>query len=73
MFNKFVPPPASTNIQETAPQGQDEGGGTNLADLILEKIAAHEAMQTKSTIAPVEEVGGDDAQLHPKVIQVYTT
>jgi essential nuclear protein 1 len=52
----------------------DEGPGTNLADLILEKIAAHEAAQARSgggaqtAPGPVDE----DFEIPAKVVEVYT-
>lgn len=53
--------------------GADEdmaGGGTNLTELILEKIAAHEAAEArKAAGVPVDD---DNYQLPPKVIDVYT-
>lgn len=54
-------------------QAQDlepSGGSRNLADIILSKIAAHEAGQGGAPGAgPVEE----DYELPPKVVEVYTT
>ena len=51
----------------------EEGQGTNLADLILEKIAAHEAAQASGGGAhnapgPIDE----DFEIPPKVVEVYT-
>ena len=51
----------------------DEGPGTNLAELILEKIAAHEAAQegansAQETSGPLDE----DFEIPPKVVEVYT-
>lgn len=49
-------------------EGEEEEEETvNLADLILEKIAAHEAGQTRQATVP-----DDDYELPPKVIDVYT-
>jgi essential nuclear protein 1 len=57
-------------------EDKDEGEqeqGTNLADLILEKIAAHEAAQARNGGV---NVGGtameEDYELPPKVVEVYT-
>merc|ERR1711977_796932 len=51
---------------------EDEGPGTNLADLILEKIAMHEASQgangDNSAPGPIDE----DFEIPPKVVEVYT-
>lgn len=69
LFNKFNPSDGQDAI--TAP-AVDEGDSTNLADLILEKIAAHEA-HTDSR--PVVQGGGppeDAVELPAKVVEVYT-
>jgi essential nuclear protein 1 len=53
---------------------QDEGPGTNLADLILEKIAAHEAAQAanggvaQNAPGPIDE----DFEIPAKVVEVYS-
>lgn len=50
------------------PSGQDDGESTNLADLILQKIAAHEAAEARKEAGlPV-----DDHELPPKVVEAYT-
>jgi essential nuclear protein 1 len=52
----------------------DEGPGTNLADLILEKIAAHEAAQAanggvaQNAPGPIDE----DFEIPAKVVEVYS-
>lgn len=48
--------------------GEEEEETVNLADLILEKIAAHEASETRRAAGVPEE----DYELPPKVIDVYT-
>jgi essential nuclear protein 1 len=77
-FSKFFPTQEDPLLRQgwggTA-NDEDEGPGTNLADLILEKIAAHEAAQAgqggvgqgMSGMAPEE-----DYELPPKVVEVYT-
>ncbi|KAL8726060.1 MAG: hypothetical protein Q9181_006190 [Wetmoreana brouardii] len=75
LFNKFMPSTTSQDhiIQPT----QDRNGGTeeqraSLADLILEKIAAHEATQTGR---PVVQGGGlpeEAVELPAKVVEVYS-
>ncbi|KAK5698785.1 snoRNA-binding rRNA-processing protein [Elasticomyces elasticus] len=68
------PPPAD----EADGDGEEEGQPTNLADLILSKIAAHEAQEGGSSgknPAPFVRGGGDmqDAvELPAKVVEVYT-
>ena len=62
---------ADLTIQSTR-NDEMEGEGTNLADLILEKIAAHEAAQTGE---PVIQGGGmleDAVELPAKVVEVYS-
>lgn len=45
---------------------------TNLADLILQKIAAHEAAQARGGNVPGPAPIDDEYELPPKVIEVYT-
>lgn len=49
-------------------EGEEEGEAVNLADLILEKIAAHEAAETRQAAGLPE----DNYELPPKVVEVYT-
>lgn len=81
-FSKFFPTTEDPLLRQgwggnADPEPDGEGqGGTNLADLILEKIAAHEAMQnggngvqqTMGGVNPVDE----DYVLPAKVVEVYT-
>jgi essential nuclear protein 1 len=79
-FNRFLAPtmnddPLLTHGWDGAMPGdgpeEQEGGTTNLADLILAKIAEKEAMQggrQEQFNNPVEE----DYELPPKVVEVYT-
>jgi essential nuclear protein 1 len=75
-FNKFLPSGADENpLAGWAPGGgkddtEAEGQGTNLADLILRKIAEKEAgMGGREPMAdPIDE----DYELPPKVIEVFT-
>ena len=79
-FNRFVAPTMKEDPLLThgwdGKQGdesvEEEGQGTNLADLILAKIAEREsAMQggaVEEEIRPVDE----DYELPPKVVEVYT-
>ena len=63
---------ADAILQAAANNGVEEGEGTNLADLILEKIAAHEAMQTGQ---PKIQGGGapeEAIELPAKVVEVYS-
>lgn len=81
-FNKFFPQQEEDPLLRRGWGGEDDGGvddseegpGTNLADLILEKIAAHEATQAaqggggRDIPGPVDE----DFEIPPKVVEVYT-
>ena len=71
MFNKFHPP--EPDPFDDAPAQSDAGeGGTNLADMILEKIGAQEAMRERPPVVISDEVNEDNLDIHPKVIEVYT-
>jgi len=74
MFNKFNPEfDPSTLLGTSADDDQDEQGqGTNLADLILDKIAEHEAERGEDR----HIIGGgapeDAVEIPAKVAEVYT-
>ena len=72
MFNKFMPGHEEDPIFH--PREPDSGGQTtNLADLILEKIAEHEAKQAGES-APFIQGGGlpeDAVQIPAKAVEVY--
>lgn len=72
MFHKFVPGGDEDPIFN--PRDPDAGGqSTNLADLILEKIAEYEAKQTGDS-GPLIQGGGlpeDAVQIPAKAIEVY--
>ncbi|XXG94413.1 snoRNA-binding rRNA-processing protein [Hypoxylon texense] len=71
-FNKFLPTdddPLLTHGWGGQAPAEEQGPGTNLADLILARIAQHEAGQDSGQeLAPVDE----DYELSPKVVEVYT-
>ncbi|KAI1381765.1 Bystin-domain-containing protein [Hypoxylon crocopeplum] len=71
-FNRFLPTddhPLLTHGWGGEAPPEAEGGGTNLADLILARIAEHEAGHDKGQeLEPVD----DDYELSPKVVEVYT-
>jgi len=73
LFNRFMPSStANSVIQSVVEQDNEDGQGTNLADLILEKIAAHEAGPSGQ---PVVHGGGepeDAVELPAKVVEVYS-
>jgi essential nuclear protein 1 len=72
-FNPSFDPSTLLEPQRDPADDEAQKPGTNLADLILEKIAAHEAQQSG---APQRVQGGgdpDDAvELPAKVVEVYT-
>jgi essential nuclear protein 1 len=77
-FSKFFPVQEDPLLRQgwggTAEEPEQEQG-TNLADLILAKIAAHEAAQESQNIAGQSrgaEVINEDYELPPKVVEVYT-
>ena len=71
MYKKFMPDEEDDLLKhgwDRKPTGEEEGETTNLADLILQKIAAHEAAEArKDAGVPVDEY-----ELPPKVVEVYT-
>lgn len=70
LFNKFVP--GDQDITELSIDAGEEEQGTNLADLILEKIAAHESVQARE---PLIHGGGppeDAVELPAKVMEVFS-
>jgi essential nuclear protein 1 len=85
-FERFFPSAADPSldpnnlsfdpVNSAIAPSDSRGGGTNLADLILKKIAAHEA----GTDGPTQALQEDDdfsmeepQELPPKVIEVYNT
>jgi essential nuclear protein 1 len=73
MFNKFIPAGEQDPIFDPRPAEGQEESGTNLADLILEKIAAYEANQSGDG-QPVIKGGGipeDAVQIPAKALEVY--
>ncbi|KAH8686015.1 rRNA processing protein-like protein Bystin [Tricladium varicosporioides] len=78
-FSKFFPAeedPVNILRQGWGGEADDRGEeqGTNLADLILEKIAAHEAAQSAQGGGPRSVPGAvdEDFEIPPKVVEVYT-
>jgi essential nuclear protein 1 len=74
MFNKFIPSGDQDPIfNPRQPEDNEEGPGTNLADLILEKIAAYEAKQAGQN-QPVIQGGGppeDAVEIPAKAMEVF--
>lgn len=77
-FNRFITP--SMNDDPLLTHGWDgqagdgaeeQGPGTNLADLIMAKIAEREAMQGSGRQQDFNPIG-EDYELPPKVIEVFT-
>lgn len=73
-FRKFLPEDDDPLLKHGWDLKPAEGAAanneesTNLADLILEKIYAHEAAQGRAETGPVEE----DIEVPPKVVEVFT-
>ena len=71
MFNKFIPAGEEPTLDLNAKE--DDTQGTNLADLILQQIAAHEAEQGKDQQTIARDEGPEDAiEIPEKVVEVYT-
>jgi essential nuclear protein 1 len=71
VFNKFIPAGDQDPIFDPSEEGE-EGSGVNLADLILQKIAAYEANQSGD--GQVIKGGGvpeDAVQIPAKALEVY--
>ncbi len=72
MYRKFMPDEDEDDLLkhgwDRQPSGEQYEEPTNLADLILEKIAAHEAGQARGNAAAPP----DDYEIPPKVVEVYT-
>ncbi|KAM5348004.1 hypothetical protein ACJ41O_007828 [Fusarium nematophilum] len=73
MYKKFMPDEEDDLLKhgwDRKPTGEEQGETVNLADLILEKIAAHEAAQARreNNLGPPD----DEYELPPKVVEVYT-
>ena len=77
-FSKFFPVQEDPLLRQGwggAAEESDQEQGTNLADLILAKIAAHEAAQEGQNTAGQPRGGeaiDEDYELPPKVVEVYT-
>jgi len=77
-FSKFFP--SEDDPSQILKQGwggpgddnEDEGEGTDLAALILEKIAQHEAQAGNGGARGQPEPIDEDYEIHPKVVEVYT-
>ena len=72
LFNKFMPSDTGDPVFQPTQNDQAEEQGTNLADLILKKIAAHESAEDSP---PVVQGGGlpeDAVELPAKVVEVYS-
>lgn len=72
MFNKFMPSDPDPLIEEVSHEEATGSQGINLADLILEKIAAHEAAQAGR---PKIQGGGlpeDAVEIPAKAVEVFS-
>ncbi len=72
LFNKFMPSDAGDPVFRPTQNDQAEEHGTNLADLILKKIAAHEAVESGQPVVQGEGLSEDAVELPAKVFEVYS-
>lgn len=81
-FNRFMPSAFDASnltldgpADEAIPPPPNADGSRNLADIILAKIAQHEAQEARATGGPLA-AGGDEepaeVELPPKVVETYT-
>jgi essential nuclear protein 1 len=71
-YRRFMPDEEDDLLKhgwDRKPSGEEQGETTNLADLIMAKIAAHEAKGTADAELAAPE---EDYELPPKVVEVYT-
>jgi essential nuclear protein 1 len=74
MFHKFIPGGEQDPIFDSRQQnGSDDGEGINLAELILEKIAAYEAREAAQNQSPIHGGGlpEDAVQIPAKALEVF--
>ncbi|KAN0073209.1 Bystin domain containing protein [Elaphomyces granulatus] len=74
MFHKFIPGGEQDPIFDShQPNGSDAGEGTNLAELILEKIAAYEAREAGQNQPSIHGGGApeDAVQIPAKALEVF--
>ncbi|KAF2140537.1 uncharacterized protein K452DRAFT_252228 [Aplosporella prunicola CBS 121167] len=73
LFNRFNPTSDPSHLFQPG-GGEEQAGGTNLAELILEKIAEREAQEAAE--GPRDIIGGgapeDAVELPARVVEVYT-
>ncbi|KAL9585557.1 MAG: hypothetical protein Q9212_001451 [Teloschistes hypoglaucus] len=75
LFNKFMPSTTSGDHMLEPTQGRNgemDGQTTNLADLILEKIAAHESTQNGQPMVHGGGLPEEAVELPAKVVEVYS-
>ena len=70
LFHKFIPAGEQPTLELSSTPNVDEGQRTNLADLILKQIAAHEAAQDREEGLASEDPG--DEAIPSKLVEVYT-
>ena len=74
LFNKFMPSGHSgdTPLLDGNDNDGSNSAGVNLADLILEQIAAHEAGQQNQDTVPKGGPPEEAIELPAKVVEVYS-
>ena len=71
LFNRFMAPHEDDVLPMTN-GSMEEDKATNLADLILERIAAHEAAQLRDQVNQGGDLYEDAMELPAKVVEVYS-
>lgn len=71
-YRRFLPDEEDELLKhgwDRKPTGEEQEESVNLADLIMAKIAAHEAGETRQAAGVPDD---DDYELPPKVVEAYT-
>ena len=72
LFDKFMPLTESAIMQNNGETNSIPQQGTNLSDLILEKIAAHEAANSGQIRSEEQSEPEAIGEIPPKVVEVYS-
>ena len=72
LYNRFMPTNDELAVQPVHGGNDQADKGANLADLILEKIAAHEAATARAPNGAADDPPGDAIELPAKVVEVYS-
>ena len=72
LFNKFMIPREDDVLSTKDGPIDERDRGINLADLILERIVAHEAAQSRDQVSQSSSHFEDTMELPAKVVEVYS-